>query len=77
MKNVMSFYLQGKNDKHCHFKVHVLPDSYVYFESIHQPDTFLAFQSDGNPRKPREVKPTEGDAQFFVRVEVSHCYTSK
>ena len=33
-------------------------------------DTVLGFTLDGNPRKPKELSPSESDAQFFVRMEV-------
>ena len=38
---------------------------------MNQPGTYLGFDVRGNPRKPRELGPTEVDAQFFVRILVS------
>ena len=48
-----------------------MPDNYIYLESMNQPGTYLGFDVRGNPRKPRELGPTEVDAQFFVRILVS------
>ena len=68
-----SFLLQGKNDKHCAFDIKAMPDNYVYLESRESPGSFLAFQSNGKPRNPKEVSASDPDAQFFVRVTVSCC----
>ncbi|XP_011404280.2 PREDICTED: uncharacterized protein LOC105312944 [Amphimedon queenslandica] len=63
-----SLTAKGSNDKHCPLKVHVLPDNYIYLESLHQPGTYVGFDQRGNPRKPKELAPSEVDAQFFVRI---------
>lgn len=68
---ILFTYLQGKNDKHCPFTAHVLPDNYVYFESRESPDSFLTFKSSGVPGKPKEVNGSDPDSHFFVRVAVS------
>ena len=67
---------QGKNDKHAVLDVKAMPDNYVYLESRESPGSFLAFQSNGKPRNPKEVSASDPDAQFFVRVTVSY-YTEK
>ena len=53
------------------FKAIALSDNYVYFESIENPGSLLAFDASGEPRNPKEVGPGEDSAQFFVRVEVT------
>jgi len=61
----------GKGGKHCHFRVHALPDNYVYFESMEHPGQYLTMTSSGSAGDPKTVGPGDKEAQFFVRVEVS------
>lgn len=68
----------NSGDKHSHFIVRALPDNYVTFESAEHTGQYLCLAKNGSPGDPRTVGPTDGDAQFFVRIEQQkHQYSAQ
>ena len=67
--------IQGKGGKFCHLRVHVLPDNYVYFESMEYPGQYVTMTSTGSVGNPVHAGPNDKNTQFFVRLEVrAHFY---
>ena len=67
--------IQGKGGKFCHLRVHILPDNYVYFESMEHPGQYVTMTSTGSVGNPVHAGPNDKNTQFFVRVEVrGHFY---
>ena len=62
--------IQGKGGKFCHLRVHVLPDNYVYFESMEHPGQYVTMTSTGSVGSPVHAGPNDKNTQFFVRLEV-------
>ena len=62
--------IQGKGGKFCHLRVHVLPDNYVYFESMEHPGQYVTMTSAGSVGNPVHAGPNDKNAQFFVRIKV-------
>ena len=61
---------QGKGGKFCHLKPMPQPDNYVCFMSVENPGQYIAFMGNGAPGIPRNMRETNQEAQFFIRVEV-------
>ena len=67
---LITFIPKGKGGKFCHFRVHVLPDNYVCFESVQNPGQYLNMGITGVAGDPRTMGINDMAAQFFVRIEV-------
>ena len=66
---------QGKGGKFCHLKPMPQPDNYVCFMSVENPGQYIAFMGNGAPGVPRNMRETNQETQFFIRVEVRKLMT--